>query len=54
MRNEKLDDGNITLGVRISKELHARMIEIAKEKDLSLSQLVRQACKAYIAKEETN
>lgn len=51
MKNEKIGDGKVCLGVNLPKELHSALSQIAKRNDLSISQVVRQAIRDYIAKE---
>lgn len=46
---DKEKDDMICLGVRIPKEIHAKLAKVAKSKDLTISQLVRIAIKNAIA-----
>lgn len=43
------EDNIICIGVRIPKELHEELTDLAYKKDLTLSQLVRIAIKKIIA-----
>jgi hypothetical protein len=48
----KLGKDRICIGVYIAKDFHAKLLEIAKAKELSLSDVFRIAVKEYLAKEE--
>lgn len=41
----------ICLGVNISREVHAKLIEIARENEQSLSDVVRIAIREFLAKQ---
>lgn len=43
------EDNVICIGVRIPKDLHKELTDLANKKDLTLSQLVRTAIKKIIA-----
>jgi predicted transcriptional regulator len=47
----KLNQERICLGVRISKETHIKLLEIAKSRELSLSDVVRGAINDFVRKE---
>lgn len=48
----KIGDNAICLGVYVPKITHAQLVAIAKEKELTLSDIIRAAIRAYINKEK--
>ena len=44
----------IYVGALVSREVQAKLIELGKPRELSLSDVVREAVREYIAKQETN
>lgn len=44
-------EGKVCLGVYLDKDDHARLKDVAKSQDLTISQVVRKAIKEYLAKE---
>ena len=43
---------NSTITIRINDQEKARLAEIAKEKDISVAQIIREAIREYLAKIE--
>lgn len=58
MRNSnergKIGKETICIGVYISKETHAKLVAAAKDKELTLSDIVRIAIREYATKETEN
>ena len=58
MRNSngrgKIGKETICIGVYIPKETHAKLVAAAKEKELTLSDIVRIAIREYATKENQN
>lgn len=48
----KIGDNTICLGVYVPKITHAQLVAIAKEKELTLSDIIRAAIREYINKEK--
>lgn len=48
----KIGDNAICLGVYVPKITHAQLVAIAKEKELTLSDIIRAAIREYINKEK--
>ena len=44
----------IYVGALVSREVQAKLIELGKPRELSLSDVVREAVREHIAKQETN
>lgn len=43
---------NTTITIRINNQEKARLAEIAKEKDISVAQIIREAIREYLVKIE--
>ena len=49
---KKERNGKVVIGVYIAKDTHAKLIKIAKARELNLSDIVRVALKEYVASNE--
>lgn len=49
---KQLGKDKVCLGVHLTREIHTRLLEDARSKELSLSDVVRIALKDYLAKLE--
>ena len=43
----------IYVGAYVSRETHAKIVELGKPRDLGISDIVREAVREYLAKQET-
>lgn len=50
--DKKERNGKVVIGVYIAKDTHAKLIKIAKDRELNLSDIVRIALKEYVANNE--
>lgn len=46
----KLGQKRVCLGVQISQDTHAALVQLAKDKELTISDIVRLALKSYMSK----
>lgn len=44
----------IYVGAYVSKETHAKIVELGKPRELNISDIVREAVREYLAKHETD
>lgn len=49
---EKTKD-KIYVGAYVTREVHAKIVELGKPRDLGISDIVREAVREYLAKQET-
>ena len=43
----------IYVGAYVARETHAKIVELGKPRDLGISDIVREAVREYLAKQET-
>lgn len=43
----------VYVGACVSREMHKKIVELAKPRDLGISDIVREAVREYLAKQET-